>query len=293
MLIMGVGTLNRLKVLFAVAAVAGTAWAAGPEFDRALKLYHSTNFHQSIQVLQSIPSKDGAVYGLLGQNYYMDGDFKKATDSLEKALQLEPANAQYALWLGRAFGRRAELASPFTAPGYANKARQYFELSVNLNPRDVDALSDLFEYYLEAPGFLGGGADRAEATAQKASKINPIEGLAMEARLAEHRKEYSHAEQQLRHAIEIAPQQIGRFVDLARFLVRRGRVAEADQVLARAEQAAPNNPRLMFATAEIYVKSHRNLDVARDLLKRYMSASTTADDPPKADAAKLLHQAGG
>jgi cytochrome c-type biogenesis protein CcmH/NrfG len=86
---------------------------------------------------------------------------------------------------------------------------------------------------------------------------------------------------------------VGRFLDLARFLVRRGRMDEADQVLARAGKASPNNPRLMYATAEIYVKTHHNLDVAKELLKRYMSATITPDDPPKSEAAKLLRQVQG
>ena len=45
----------------------------------------------------------------------------------------------------------------FTATGLASKARQNFERAVQLDPQNREALSDLFEYYLEAPGFLGGG----------------------------------------------------------------------------------------------------------------------------------------
>src|ERR1035441_1049493 len=130
-------------------------------------------------------------------------------------------------------------------------------------------------------------------TARQVGRISPPEGLAMEAKLAERRKEYSSAEEQLRRALDVAPQQVGRFIDLARFLVRRGRLDEADQVLARAGKFSPNSPKLMYATAEIYVKAHHNLDVARELLKRYMSAVITPEDPPKAEAAKLLRQVQG
>ena len=282
-----------MKPFVLILVAAGTAWAAGADYDQAHKLYNSTDFQQSIKVLLAIPSKDAAVYGLLGRNYYMEGEFKKATEALEKSFELEPTNAEYALWLGRAFGRRAETASPFTAPGYASKTRQCFEKAVSLNPANLDAQSDLFEYYLEAPGFLGGGMEKAEATAKQVGKISPPEGFAMEAKLAERRKEYSSAEEQLRRALEVAPQQVGRFIDLARFLVRRGRLDEADQVLARAGKASPNSLKLMYATAEIYVKAHHNLDVAKELLKRYMSATITPEDPPKSEAAKLLRQVQG
>lgn len=282
-----------MRKLTVIVVLASTAWAAGADYDQARKLYNSTDFEQSIKVLLAMPSKDAAVYALLGRDYYMQGDFKKASEAMEKSIELEPTNGEYMLWLGRAFGRRAETASPFTAPGYASKTRQYLEKAVSLNPANLEAQSDLFEYYLEAPGFLGGGLDKAEATSKQVSRISAPEALGMQAKLAERRKEYSSAEEQLRRALEVAPRQVGRFLDLARFLVRRGRMEEADQVLRRAGKASPDNPRLMYATAEIYVKAHYNLDVAKELLKRYMSATITPDDPPKSEAAKLLRQVQG
>jgi len=97
----------------------------------------------------------------MGRNYYGQGEFKKATEVLEKAAALEPESSEICLWLGRAYGRRAETSSMLTAPGFATKARQFFERAAQLNPNNLDAQSDLFEYYLEAPGFLGGGFDKA------------------------------------------------------------------------------------------------------------------------------------
>lgn len=274
-------------------AAASFLLAAGPELDQARKLYNQTDFDQSLKILRAIPAKDAAVYELMGRNYYGQSDFKPATEALEKAFNTEPSNAEYALWLGRAYGRRAETSSPFTAPGHASRARQYFEKSVELNPRYLDALSDLFEYYCEAPGFLGGGMDRAQATAQKIAAVSPAEGLRAQAQLAERRKEYASAEEHLRRAIEVAPQQVGRFIDLARFLAKQGRMQEADQNLARAEKVAPNSPRLLYVRADIYIKSGRNLSVAKDLLKRYLSCKLTPDDPPRSDAQKLLRRVQG
>jgi tetratricopeptide (TPR) repeat protein len=274
-------------------AAAIALWSAGPELEQARKLYNATDFQQSLKVLLAIPAKDAAVYELIGRNYYMETDYKKSTEALEEAVALEPSNAEHTLWLARAFGRRAETSSLFTAPGYASKAHQYFEKAVKLNPANLDALSDLFEYYLEAPGFLGGGLEKAEAAASQLARINPSEGHWALAKLAEKRKEFSRAEEQLHRAIDLAPQSVGRLIDLARFLFRQGRFPEADQSLARAEHLAPNSPRLMYAKAELYIKAKHNLDVAKDLLKRYMSSAVTPDDPPKSEAAKLLRQVQG
>lgn len=284
---------DRVKVLVGLLLVAGAGWSVEPEYARAHKLYQLTEFQQSLQVLKAIPDADGAVLALIGRDYYGLGEFKKATESLEKAVAREPENSDFQLWLGRAYGRRAETSSMITAPGYANKARQHFEKAAQLNPLNLDAQSDLFEYYLEAPGFLGGGFDKATAKAVDLARINPSEGYSAEARLAESRKEYKSAEAHLRRAIDAAPRSIGRLIELARLFNKEGRYQEADQSLAKAEQLAPNSPRLLYARADLYIKGKRNLDVARQLLKQYLSCDLTPDDPPRSDAEKLLKQVQG
>jgi len=278
--------------LLALLGLACVLTGADATVERARKLYNVTDFDQSLRILQSVPEKNAEVYDLIGRNFYMQGDFKRATEALEKSVAANPEDSNSALWLARAYGRRAETSSPFTAPGYASKARTFFEKSVQLNPRNLDAINDLFEYYLEAPGFLGGGLDKAQSLVPRISQINEGEGYWAQAKLAEKRKQFSTAEDHLRRAIQAAPQQVGRFVDLARFLAKQGRYQEADESITLAEKVAPDSPKLMYAKADLYIKAGRNLQVARDLLKRYMNSRLTPDDPPRSEAAKLLKQVG-
>jgi len=288
---------ERVKSGAILALVLGVAAcltpAAAADLEQALKLYQLTEYEQSLAILQAIPQKDATVNELIGRNYYMMGEFKKATDSLERAEAAEPRNAAYALWLGRAYGRRAEMSNPISAMGQASKARQYLEKAAELDPRNLDALNDLLEYYMDAPGLLGGGSEKAKATVARIAAIDPAEGHYAEAMLLEKRKELASAEEHLRRAIELAPHQVGRFIDLARLLAKQGRYQESDQNFARAEQLAPNSPKLMYARADVYIQSGRNLELAKDLLKRYLSAPITPDDPPKSDARKLLRQIQG
>lgn len=180
-----------------------------------------------------------------------------------------------------------------TAPRFASRARQAFEKAVELDPRNLEAINDLFEYYLEAPGILGGGYDKAKNLAGRIAQIDAVEGLYAQAKLAEKRKEYGSAEAQLRRAAELAPQQVGRLIDLASFLAKQGRFQESEQSFQRAAKIAPNSPKLMYARASTYISTGRNLDVARDLLKRYLCAQLTPEDPPRSEAEKLLRHAGG
>ena len=269
------------------------ACAGAANWEEAQKLYDRTEYEESLKVLKAIPEKDARAYGLMGQSFLMTGEYKKATEVLEKAVAAEPNNSIYVMWLARAYGRRAEIANPLSATGLASKSRQYFEKAVALDPHNIDALNDLLEYYLEAPGFLGGGMDKAKATVAQLSRVNPAEGQWAQSRIDEKRKEPQSAEEHLRRAVEMAPMQVGRLIDLARFLSKEGRFQEAEQSLARAAEIAPEAPKLLYARAEIYAKSHRNLDVARDLLKRYLNSNTTPEDPPKTAARKLLKQIEG
>ena len=157
----------------------------------------------------------------------------------------------------------------------------------------MEALSDLFEYYLEAPGFMGGGLDKANATAEQMAVIDPVEGHWAQARLAEKKKEFHTAEEHLQRAAAMAPQQVGKLVDLARFLAKQGRYQESEQSFRKAEKIAPNSPKVIYARADTYVQQGRNLETARQLLRRYLQAELTPDDPPRADAEKLLKKASG
>jgi tetratricopeptide (TPR) repeat protein len=260
-------------------------------YEEALRAYQHTDYSSAVAKLSG--AQDARSLVLLGQSYYMNGDYKKATDVLERAVSLNDKDSDAYLWLGRAFGRRAETAFPVAAPSYAAKARANFENSVALNPRNSEAVNDLFEYYLEAPGFLGGGIDRASKLVDVIAQNDPAEASYARARIAMHRKQYDTAEQQLRHAVQLAPQQLGRILDLASFLAKRGKFGESDQTFARARQIAPDAPKLLYAQARALIESNRDLSQAREMLKKYLSATISPDDPSKQDAEKLLKKVSG
>ena len=264
--------------------------AAVPDFERALNLYNQTDYDGSLKALLPLQHKDGEALQLIGQNYFMLGDARRASDFFQKAVAAGPDRSSYYHWLGRAFGRRAEMSNPLSAISYATRARQNFEKAVQLDPTNSEALNDLFEFYLQAPGILGGGSDKAVAVADQIAKMDPVEGHWARARIAEKKKEFGSAEQQLRRAAEMAPRQVGRIIDLARFLAKQGRFQESEQTFVAAERIAPDSPKLLFARADIYIQSGRNIGAARELLKRYLNAKLTPEDPPRSEAEKLLKQ---
>src|SRR5437588_6737350 len=162
-------------IRFAVCLLAVCLVAFGSDLKRAENLYQRTDYEGSLKIASEERSPAAAVYGLIGRNWFMLGDFKKAADAFQKAVEMEPENSEYNHWLGRTYGRRAETASPFFAPANASKARQYFERAVELDPSNEEALNDLFDYYLQAPGFLVGGYEKAVAVAKRIGEVNAAE----------------------------------------------------------------------------------------------------------------------
>lgn len=280
-----------VRVVISLFAVSSLAFA-GADLNAARKLYARGEYRQAVETLnRTLPAKDPAVLETLGKSHFMLTDYKKAADAFEKAIALQPGNSTFHNWLGKAYGRRAETSNPFSAPILASKARQQFEKAVELDGRNAEAVNDLFSYYLDAPGFLGGGLDKAERLAKtKIQLLDPAEYHYALAQISQKKKEFKNAEFHFRQAFELAPKSVGRAIDLASFLSKQGRVQESEAVFAEAAKIAPESRRLMYEKANFYVRSKKNLPEAKTLLEKYLSLPLGPDDPSRADAERLLKQ---
>lgn len=246
------------------------------------------NYQLAIRLLESNGASAAPEALLLGRAYFQIGQFDKASDALERAVAADPKSSRAVVWLGRAYGMRAERANPFSAMGLARKTRDAFEAAVKLDPRNLEAVSDLFSYYLAAPGFLGGGIDRARALAETVKSVDPSEYAFLQAQLAEKEKDYIAAERNYLAAQAREPSRIGRSIDLATFYTRRGMTAKADAALAKAKAASPGAVRLLFDEANLLVRAQRNPSAARVLLRKYQASPRSDDDPAPYAVQQLL-----
>jgi len=88
--------------------------------------------------------------------------------------------------------------------------------------------------------------------------------------------------------MELAPKQIGRVVDLAKFVARRGRTQESDAIFEQARKIEPNHPTYLWERANILIEQKRNLKEARQLLQQYLASKVKPDDDHRDEARKLL-----
>src|ERR1700691_160811 len=118
---------------------------------------------------------DAESQNLLCRAYYSLTNWDASIAACQKAVALEPGNSQYHLWLGRAYGEKADHSSFFFPTGLAKKVRSEFETSVRLNPNNVEARADLADFYVQAPSILGGGTDKAATQANNYLFLPPEE----------------------------------------------------------------------------------------------------------------------
>lgn len=179
----------RWLLLVCLLAPMASLQAKTPEWDQARALVQRAEYKEAIQILEKSPAstKDPENLQLLGEAWMGLKEFKRAVDVFEKAASMAPKSSSVYLWLGRAWGRRAE-SNKLMAFAWARKAKDAFERAVALDGKNREALEDLFEYYVEAPPIVGGGLDKAEAVAKQIAAVDPEKGQRAMARIAKERQ---------------------------------------------------------------------------------------------------------
>jgi len=214
--------------------------------------------------------KDAESYNLLCRAYFALADWDKGISACEKAVSFDPDNAQYHLWLGRVYGEKADHAGFLTAAGLAKKVRNEFETAVRLNPDSAEARTDLAEFYLEAPGIVGGGRDKAEAQAQKIATMDPVRAGWVKARLAEKNKDLASAENEYRAAIAASHGAALAWLNLAYFYRHTGHLDSMEDAIRHTAAAPMDQPEVLMESANMLLRAKRDLPLATQLLRRYL-----------------------
>ncbi len=243
---------------------------------------------------------DAEAHHLLCRVYYQEQRWDDAIHQCEAAVQLAPSDSEYHLWLGRAYGEKADSIHSIKAYGLAKKVHSEFERAVQLDGKNVDAISDLSEFYTAAPGIVGGGKDKAQALVPLLEPLNPVQADQLKARLAEKDKNYPLAEADFKAAVAASSQSPDAWMALASYYARR---KQWDQMLealhagidADAKSAKPHGPALVDG-ADILNRSHREPQLATHLLELYLASPNQSADAPAfqvhAQLSHLLEQQG-
>jgi Tfp pilus assembly protein PilF len=192
------------------------------------------------------------------------------------------------MWLGRIYGEKADRVSFWSAAGMAKKVRSEFETAVQLDSSNVEARTDLAEFYLEAPGIVGGGRDKAEAQAQALAALDPAKANYLKGRVAEKKKDPVTAEQEYRAAIAATHGSALTWFNLALFFRHQQRWSDMEDAIQHAVSAQLDRPEIIMESGEVLLRSGRNFPAAVQYLRRYLALSSKVEEAPAFKAHYLL-----
>jgi tetratricopeptide (TPR) repeat protein len=233
-------------------------------------------------------SPTAEAYNLLCRAHFELGAWDAGIPACEKAVSLAPNNGLYHLWLGRIYGEKADRAGFLKAAGLAGKVRTEFEHAVEFSPDSWEARTDLAEFYLEAPGIVGGSKDKARAQATLIAQMDPATAHWVIGRIAEKNKDVATAEQEYRAAIDASQGGARAWLNLAGFYRHTGRFDEMEQALHTMESHPLDHPAALVDAAGMLLRTGRDYPMAIRLLRRYVASSNTVEEAPVFKAHNLL-----
>jgi Flp pilus assembly protein TadD len=233
--------------------------------------------------------KDAEAFNLLCRAFFQYEDWDRAESRCQKATELDPNNSRFHRWLGRVYGEKAGRAPIWTAAGLAGKTRDEFQRAARLDPRDPDALVDVAEYYLEAPGIMGGGNAKAREQAKVLGNVSPAQEHWVYARIAEKNKDFAAAEREYRQMIEVAKGDAEAWLNMAFFYRNRKRYDDMEQAFVKMNQAPMPHREVLVEAGNSLFRAGRAFSFAIELLRRYF-AGGPVEEAPAFKAHNLLGQ---
>lgn len=261
-----------------------------------LNLGHADEALQTLSATLAQNPKDAEAHNLRCRVYYQEEQWDAAIAECETAVQLAPGSSTFHLWLGRAYGKKAEHASLMAGYPLARRVHAEFDQAVQLDPRNAEALADAGEFDVMAPSMVGGGIARAEAVVEQLRAVNPSGALVLQARIAESKKDYGSAEADLKAAIPASAYPANAWVDLASFYRRRGRI---DEMVAAAHTGVSmdcDHGAVLVDGAANLVQAGRETTTAIQWLRLYLDSHAQSEIAPafvvRAQLAQLLKRQG-
>lgn len=211
------------------------------------------------------------------------GQWDAAIHNCEQAIRLDPQNAGNHMWLGRALGEKANKASFISAFSLGKRVVAEFQKATQLDPRDAAALFDLGSFYVEAPGVVGGGLDKAKSVVIQLDRVNPARAYELRAQIDKKNRDFTAEENDLKKAIAVSRHPALQWASLARFYEERKRWDEMEAALHSCMNAAAHDPKAgvaLYDAAGVLLMARRDPALGARLLQDYLAGSSKTEEAP-------------
>lgn len=257
---------------------------------------------------------------LLSQIRNAFGEHTTPLPLAEKAVTLDGHTAKYHRQVAEVLGVMAQRAGMLQQLFLARRFRREIDAALALDSRDIQALRDLLEFYLLAPGIAGGDAAKAAPLAGRIGEIDAAQGFLAGARIAAFHKQATETEALLRKAVEASPPTYRSRIALARFYLEpdhfnpggaeiqakdalrldrsrvdsyavlavtwanRGAWTDLESTLAASAGSVPDDLVPYYRAAERLMADGRDPARTERYLRVYLSQEPEGNEPPVAEA---------
>ena len=231
-------------------------------------------------------SGDAGYQARYAQSLLGVGEDHQALRAIKKAVALAPQNGAYYRVMGEVYGALAQNADIFSAMGLARHVLSSFRTAVKKAPHDPKSLMDLAEYYIDAPGIVGGNIRKAHKIEATLDKIDPLDALLLRAHEAVKAHDYRKAEAFLQHAagMDQSPHSAR---TLGFLYMRRHRYTAELKTFLSITKQEPGDIRAWYWVGRASILSHSDYAKGIHALKHYIAAPRRPDTAPSLAFAHL------
>ncbi len=270
------------RFLCLLIALVGGAASLHAENSQALALLNQGRADDAAALLNKtldLQPHDAEAHQLMCRVYYSQDMGDAAVHECELATQDNPSSSANQMWLGRAYGLKASQINMVSAFTVAKKVHIAFERAIQIDPANVAAMSDLGQFYVAAPGIVGGGVDKAQALAARLLPRSAVRGHRLLAQIAQKNNDLPTAETEFKSAIAAAKSPDA-WVDLGLFYQQHSQPDKAVTAIQTSiDTNHAKNPALVDS-ASILTDLHRQPELAEKCLRDYLASPAKTDEEP-------------
>jgi tetratricopeptide (TPR) repeat protein len=246
---------------------------------QGIDLFNEGKYEEAQDLLKPLAKENAEAAFYLGRGYLQLNDIKPAVKWLKKAVKLDESQPQYYYWLGNACGVRAQNASIFKVPGYAKAVKKNFEKVLELDPDHLDARFGLVQFYVQAPGIVGGDKDKARLHAEEIKKRDAALGHQAFGMVYQAEEEYDKAEQEYLAAIEEQPDSVEVRYFLGFFYQQTEQGEKAVETFSNIYERHPDELDALYQVGRTGAFLGVHLDEAAEALLLYLVSEPGSDNP--------------
>ncbi|MBL7959927.1 tetratricopeptide repeat protein [bacterium] len=247
---------------------------AQSDLERGRELFKNKKYAEARSIFEKISNESdhqAEAYYYLGSIYLrFDRDPDKAVDLLEKAIESENANAKYHLMLSNALGAKAMQSNMLKQAFLAPKIKKEMEKAVELDPNYAEARMALTQFYVMAPGIMGGSIGKAKEQADALVKLDAYQGFMAYASIYNHEEDWQAAEGYFKKAIAAQPLKATPYHQLGYMYLKQKRTKEAVEQFKKMAEYDPANANSYDSLGDGYLADNK-LDDAITSYKKAVS----------------------